>query len=379
MQPSTEVPAEATALVLSGSIGQGHHAVAAACEAALAGDGWSVQVLDCMAMLGGAGARAGEAVFRRVLGVPTVYDGFHFSHLRTGGRLARSMERASTRRLLPVLRRALAGAGPRPLVVPVFPTGVAAAAALKAERGDLAVVPVCTDACAHRLWVADGVDAYVVCSPLAAATVRRYDPGARIAVVPPPVRPAFYRVPTRRAARAALGLPDGEPCVLLMAGGWGLYPLAATAGALAGAGYRVLAVAGANRDELRRLRALAGRRREVTAFGTTDRVPQLMAAADAVVTTPGQTCHEARVVGRWLVVLDTVPGHGRENAQHELEIGGALACSPDPGSVVGTVTALVAERPEAPPWPVREAAEWDKHFRGALAEAGVGPVSLPWR
>lgn len=349
MQPSTETPPGRTALVLSGSIGRGHHAVAGACRAALEAGGWSVRVLDCMTMLGGAGSRVGEAVFRRVLAVPTVYDGFHFSHLRTGGRLARAMDRASARRLVPALRRELETAGPRPLVVPAFPTGVSAAAALKAERDDLAVVAVCTDACAHRLWVADGVDGYVVCSLLAAATVRRYDPGARVAVVAPPVRPAFYRVPARRAARVALGVPEGEPCVLLMAGGWGLYPLAATARALADAGYHVLAVAGANRGELRRLQALARWRPAVTAFGTTDRVPQLMAATDAVVTTPGQTCHEARVVGRWLVVLDTVPGHGRENAQHELETGGALACSPDPGSVVGTVTALFAERPEPPP------------------------------
>ena len=374
MEPSTEPLPGPTALVLSGSIGRGHHSVAAACRAALEGDGWVVRVLDCMAMLGGARSRMGEAAFRRVLAVPTVYDGFHFSHLRTGGRLARAMDRASTRRLLPALRRELEGAGQHPLLVPVFPTGVAAAAALKAERAHLAAVAVCTDACAHRMWVADGMDGYVVCSPLAAATVRRYDAGARVSVVPPPVRPAFYRVPARRAARVALGVPADEPCVLLMAGGWGLYPLAATARALAHAGYRVLAVAGANRDEQHRLEALARVRPEVTPFGTTDRVPQLMAAADAVVTSPGQTCHEARVVGRWLVVLDTVPGHGRENAQHELEVGGALACSPDPASVVGAVGSLFAERPEVPPWPVRDAAEWDKHFLGALAAAGVAPA-----
>ncbi len=169
-------------------------------------------------------------------------------------------------------------------------------------------------------------------------------------------------------------MPADAPCVLLMAGGWGLGPLAETAEALAGAGYWVLAVAGLNDVLRRRLDATADRYPTVRPFGLTDRVPELMAAADAVVTSPGQTCHEARVVGRWLVILDVVPGHGRENALHELEQGGALACSPDPASVVGAVRVMFAEQPEHPPWPVETAAAWEKHFAGALAGAGV---SLP--
>ncbi|HEX4082696.1 MAG TPA: hypothetical protein VHX40_06985 [Acidimicrobiales bacterium] len=360
-----------SALVLSGSIGKGHDSVAEACRAALVDGGVDSRVLDCMALLGGPEARVGMAAFRRMLEIPSVYDGFHFSHLRSGTWLPRALERGASRRLVPVLRRELDGLPGYPLVVSVFPTGVTTSARLKAERPGITAVAVCTDACAHRLWVADGIDLYVVCSSLAANTVRRYQPGAVIAVVPPPVRPAFYRAPDRAAARDALGVPADAPCVLLMAGGWGLGPLAETAEALAGAGYWVLAVAGLNDALRRRLDGTARRFPTVRPFGLTDRVPELMAAADAVVTSPGQTCHEARVVGRWLVILDVVPGHGRENALHELEQGGALACSPDPASVVGAVQVMFAEQPEHPPWPVETAAAWDKHFAGALAEAGV--------
>ncbi len=365
-------------LVLSGSIGRGHDSVAEACAGALAGAGRPADVLDCMALLGGRGSAVGVAVFHRLISVPSVYDAFHFSHLRTGGRLPRAMERASDRRLVPALRRELASRpGPDPLGVSVFPTGVSALARLKEERAArgraLGAVAFCTDACAHRMWIHPGVDLYLTCSPLAAATVRRYDPHSALEVLPPPVRPAFFAVPDRGAARHALGLDPDRPAVLLMGGGWGLGPLAEAAAALARADRTVLAVAGLNRTLERRLSDLGRRDARIVPFGLTERVPELMAAADVVVTSPGQTCHEARVAGRWLVILDVVPGHGRENALHELERGGALACSPDPAAVAGAVAVMLAERPEIPPWPVSSATEWDKSFLGALGSVGLGP------
>ncbi|MGH9100795.1 MAG: glycosyl hydrolase [Acidimicrobiales bacterium] len=354
-------------MVLSGSIGRGHDSVADACRAALQTVGVRSEVLDCMSLLGGVGSRLGTAAFRRLISVPALYDGFHFSHLRNGSRLPRLLEQAAVRRVLPEVEAAVGRAGESPVVVSVFPTGVSAAAALKVRGGELSAVAVCTDACAHRMWVAAGTDLYVVCSPLTALTIKRYAPEAVVAVVPPPVRPQFYDVLPKEAARELVGVEPDVPCVLLMSGGWGLGPLDETARALARAGFWGLAVAGANARLYERLRSVAARHRRVLPFGTTDRVPELMAAADAVVTSAGQTCNEARVVGRSLVVLDVVPGHGRENMMHELEQGGALACSPDPGSVEAAVRLVFAERPELPPWPVASAAEWQEHLLAALA------------
>lgn len=362
------------ALVLSGSIGRGHDSVAEACRVALSSADLPVRVVDCMALLGGAGARIGGAAFRRLLSVPAIYDGFHFSHLRNGTRLPHALERAANRRLVPAVQREAGRLAGRRLIVSVFPTGVSAAGRLKAADPTITTVVVCTDACAHRMWVSEGIDLYVVCSPLAAATVRRYDPHASVAVIPPPVRPGFYSAPAKHVARRALGVPADVACVLVMGGGWGLAPLAETAEALASAGYWVLAVAGANERLHHRLLQVSDRLPTVRPFGLTERVPELMAAADAVVTSPGQqTCTEARVVGRWLVVLDVVPGHGRENVLHEVEMGGALVCSPRAGSVVGAVDALFHERPEHVLWPVRDAADWEKQFLGALSTVGVTP------
>ena len=55
-----------------------------------------------------------------------------------------------------------------------------------------------TDSYAHRLWVHEGTDLFLVTSHLAACSVRRYRPRARVEVVSAPARPEFYD----RAAQA---------------------------------------------------------------------------------------------------------------------------------------------------------------------------------
>jgi UDP-N-acetylglucosamine:LPS N-acetylglucosamine transferase len=106
----------------------------------------------------------------------------------------------------------------------------------------------------------------------------------------------------------------------------------------------------------------------VITFGFTDRIPELMSASDVIVTTSGDTCREARVIGRNIVLLDVVPGHGRENLMHELELGDAAACLPTPASVVGNVRRFLDERATSP---TRQSISWDKGFIGELVAAGV--------
>ena len=71
-----------------------------------------------------------------------------------------------------------------------------------------------------------------------------------------------------------------------------------------------------------------------------------MSASDLVVTLPGAlTCGEARAAGRGLVLVDAMPGHGRENVQHELELGGAEVCNPRPADITRSVLAAL-DRPQ---------------------------------
>jgi len=96
-----------------------------------------------------------------------------------------------------------------------------------------------------------------------------------------------------------------------------------------------------------------------------------MSAADLVITSSGDTCAEARVIGRPLLLLDVVQGHGRDNLQHELEIGGADVVSPRAGDVVRSALAVLDRPPQAPAGPVRSPADWDAAFGAALADIGL--------
>jgi UDP-N-acetylglucosamine:LPS N-acetylglucosamine transferase len=372
------------ALILSGSIGRGQDSAAEACQAAVVAAGGSASILDCMALLGETGRRLGEAAFRRALSVAPLYDALHFSQMRSDTALAERMEEAAARRLVPRLRQEIERSGAQ-LLVSAFATGVGALGRLRSEMPHRRVVVVCTDAAAHRLWAHPAVDRYIVCSEMTAGTIRQYLPAADVVVLPPAVRPAFFNAPGRAQARDALGIDRAVPCVLLMGGGWGMARLVDAAAGLAGAGYRVLAVAGSNRALRHRLEALArsvprSDGSGVTVYGYTTEVPALMAACDVVVATPGQTCHEARVVRRPLVVLDAVPGHGRENLLLEMVRGGALACTPRPSSVVAGVASVLDGAVDADaPWPVHDAAEWGVRFLSAVADLMDAPsvVSTP--
>lgn len=358
------------ALLLPGSIGMGHDAMARAMAASLQSRGWVTQTHDVMALLGGAGHRAGEAVFRGLLSLPGAFDALHFGALRQGTRVADWLDARAVGRIVPRLRPVLRDVSPD-LVVSVFATAAAAMSQLKPELPATASVTFCTDLNPHRLWVHPHTDCYLVKSEVSAAFVRRFDPDARVVVAPAPVRPDFFTTPNRADARASLGVPDGSGCVLLMGGGWGLGPLVPAAAALTAAGLHVLAVAGRNAAAERSLRLAAGRDPRVHAFGFTDRVPELMAAADVVVTTPGDTCAEARVVGRRLVLLDVLAGHGRENLQHELELGGAVVTSTNPQLLARTVRREV-EAGDDPAPDVDVRAAWEAGLDAVLGTFRMG-------
>jgi processive 1,2-diacylglycerol beta-glucosyltransferase len=366
---------QARALVLTGSLGMGHHVVTEVVANSLERLGWSTGVLDCMSMLGRLSGKTGDWVFRRLMATPTLYDGVHFSHFRTSSRLASLTDWGATSRLIPALTEHLA-AEPVDLLVATFATGASAIAKLASDTNTArrpATVALCTDVCAHSLWVREGIHLFLVTSPAAAASVRRYVPRAPIAIVPAPVRPSFHDAPTQAQARAALGIREDARCALVMGGGWGLGPLAEMAEALAGQGVVVLVVAGHNEKLAVALDQVARRQALVMPYRFTDEIPTLMAAADLVLTTPGATtCSEARVVGRPLLLLDVMPGHGRDNVQHELELGEADVCDPEPERLVQC--ALGALERSAPPGTSRPGADrFAEEFAGALAMVGILP------
>jgi hypothetical protein len=162
--------------------------------------------------------------------------------------------------------------------------------------------------------------------------------------------------------------------VLAIDSGWGFGPMADSVLALARAGVHVLAVAGRDRQLETRLRQVAAAVPRVTPFGFTDRVPELMAAADVVLALPGaNTCSEARVVGRDLLLLDVMPGHGRDNLLHELELGQAHVCVPTPRGVTASVLALrdQTSRGHEPAGAPQPAPRWEPAYIAAFRQIGL--------
>jgi UDP-N-acetylglucosamine:LPS N-acetylglucosamine transferase len=359
------------ALLLSGSLGAGHDVYARVFDSSLAGRGWTTDTVDAMAMLGQRGGSAGEAVFRAMLATPGLYDAFHFAALRPGSRLALLADAAAKRQLVPRLRDYL-DSHEADLAISVFATASSAVSELADRYPAMSHIVLCSDVTPHRIWVQPHVDLYLVTSEAGAAAVRRYQPRARIRVIPTLVRPGFYDPPSRAKARANLGLPADDRTVLLMSGAWGLGPLAEAAAALADAGVQVLAVAGRNAKLESRLRAAAHRRPRMHVFGYTEQIPALMSAADLVITSSGDTCSEARTIGRPMLLLDVVQGHGRDNLQHELEFGDAGVVSARAADVVrSALAALDRPAPPAHSGAARSSAAWDAAFTAALADIGL--------
>jgi UDP-N-acetylglucosamine:LPS N-acetylglucosamine transferase len=149
--------------------------------------------------------------------------------------------------------------------------------------------------------------------------------------------------------------------------------VAETAQALAERGVTVLAVAGHNHRLSRSLAEVARRQSRLIAYDFTNQIPLLMAAADLVLTTPGATtCSEARVVGCPLMLLDVMAGHGRDNIQHELDMGYADVCDPDPARLVECV--LDALRRATPDRGQESGPDrFADLFSEALAAAGIAP------
>jgi UDP-N-acetylglucosamine:LPS N-acetylglucosamine transferase len=358
------------ALLLSGSLGLGHDVMAEACAVSLQRRGWGTETMDSLRLMGDAAGGMGERTFRALLAIPGLYDAFHFEQLRPGGRLSRLAENASSKYAVPALRAELARR-PVDLLISVFATGAAAASRLKAEHAGLTTVVFCTDVNPHRLWVHDNTDVYLVTSETARRFVWRFHPGACVVVVPTPVRPQFYDAPMQADARAELGIPADAPCVLLMAGSWGIKQLASLAVELADAGIYTLAVAGRNAKVERALRRSQPEHQRLVPFGFTEQIPTLMAAADVVISSSGDTCSEARVIGRHLLLLDVVPGHGRENLQMELERGSADVAPRELDRFLRSVLACLDQVKPPTARVAQTPAAWERAFEAALVEIGL--------
>lgn len=146
-----------------------------------------------------------------------------------------------------------------------------------------------------------------------------------------PVDPRFDEPADPRPLRAALGLEPTRPVALLLGGGDGAGRLERVVRSLLAADLDVqyLAVCGRNGRLRRRLRALA--HPDLRVFGFVGHMPDLMHAADLVVTKAGSvTIAEALAAARPLVVTAAIPGQEQSNPHFVTRHGYGVRTRPGP-------------------------------------------------
>lgn len=297
-------------LVLTGSIGAGHDAAARAVAERVAVR-WPAATIRVVDVLGG--SATSERVYATcVRTLPWLYA-LHYWFL---GHVA--FFRAGTRAVLGRLHARAVEAAVRThapdLVVTTVPEGVAALGHLR-RRGRLPVpaVVVPADPAPQPLWCDADLDLHLVTTPEAARRVARYAPGARVELIDHPVT----------ADRRGTGprTPRSRRRVYVTTGSLGFGDLPHIVAAVRAAGAEVVT---AHADPAVRAR-LDGPGVEVRLW-IGDPGAELR-AADAVVTTGGgASCFEALASGTPLLVVDPVPGHGRDNALVLAHAGLARYC-----------------------------------------------------
>ncbi len=188
---------------------------------------------------------------------------------------------------------------------------------------------VVTDFESHRNWVVQPCDRIFTATKEAAGYLEYFGvPHAATSVTGIPVHPAFGEPQDRTACLARFGLRGDRPVVLLLTGGHDPGDTEAPYRALleAQTPLEIVTVTGHN-EKTRSV--LAGvtppRRHRGVVLGFTDRMHELLAVADLVVTKPGGlTVSEALARGVGLVLIHPIPGQEERNSDYLLEEGAAV-------------------------------------------------------
>jgi UDP-N-acetylglucosamine:LPS N-acetylglucosamine transferase len=327
-------------LLLTAAIGDGHNVAARAINRRISQIWPAAEVctLDAIALMGPGMSWLAQSVYRLTLDhAPGVYQLFYdllWRHRWFAWLSKRFVAAWCGWRLWPRLRRFQPD-----MVISTHPYG--AAAMDRVRRVRRLAVPTgifVTDFAPHPFWVFSQIDLHFVMHRASALEARRLGARGPVLVAAPPVLPAF-RPADQGAARRALGLRAGALVVLVTGGVWGVGNLAEAVAALLGLGagsgggagecprVQVVAVCGRNQALRQHLEGLGVPPSRLVPLGFVERMPELMAAADLVVTNAGGvTALEALASARPVLLFDPIPGHGKANAALMEAAGLALVC-----------------------------------------------------
>ena len=143
-----------------------------------------------------------------------------------------------------------------------------------------------------------------------------------------PIHPVFSQPKGRVECLERLGLKGDRPVVLQLSGGFGVGPIEKLFRALLDVDepLEIMVVTGRNQKVKTQLEKVKlPSRHNVKIFGFTDKIDELMAAADLVLSKPGGlTTSETLARGAAMVIVNPIPGQETRNSDFLLESGAAI-------------------------------------------------------
>lgn len=189
----------------------------------------------------------------------------------------------------------------------------------------------------HLFHYAAEVDLCIVPTAEAAdIAIENGMPPAKVAVIGQPVWPDFqHRMGNRAETLKSLGLAADLPVVLMMGGGEGMGRIGITAREIAFSDLPVqfVIVCGRNTNLMTDLEFINPRVPAMRVLGFVSNVPELMGAADVLVTKAGpSTICEGFIAGLPILLYDAIPGQEEGNVEYVVRHG-AGAYIPNPFAV----------------------------------------------
>jgi processive 1,2-diacylglycerol beta-glucosyltransferase len=353
-KPSTKdiaLTANKRLLVISVSAGSGHIRAAQGIEAHahIRFPEWTVRHRDLMQLV--------PAYFRKIYtdlylklagGLPEAWGWLYrkTDHEPTGSlteRCRRSLQRLSAQKLF----TEIADYKPDAIVCTHFLPAELLADAVLQKRLDCPVWVMVTDFDLHQMWVHEGIAGYFVANEEISFRLESSGvPKSNIVVTGIPVMPEFVNRPERDLCAANLGLNPAHKTLLIMGGGAGLGINCHLVNSLLNlqADVQIIVMAGKNKSLLDELHKLSSQwPGRLVAMGFTDKVPELMACADLVITKPGGlSTSECLVMGLPMVLINPIPGQEERNASYLLQEGVAQRAD-DVATLLYRITQLLAK------------------------------------
>lgn len=190
-------------------------------------------------------------------------------------------------------------------------------------------ITVTTDFDTHLLWVNQPCEHYFTATEEGSLYLQSLGiPAKDCTVTGIPIHPLFSKPKDREACLKAQGLKGGRPIVLQSAGGFGVGPIETIYRGILSiqTPLEVAVVAGKNEEAKKKLEKIeVPSRHNAKVLGFTDKMDELMAAADVVVSKPGGlTTSEVLARGAAMCIVNPILGQESRNSDFLLEHGAAI-------------------------------------------------------